>query len=93
MLFDMKCKRCGAVFEDKYFKRREDVFIFNCNICGSLCVRLLNSVNVNMDSTCAGWDPILEVDLRGNTHRKQVMKEQGLVERDVNAKGEKRRWV
>ena len=93
MLLDMYCYNCNSMNVDKYFRNRDAVSHYRCDRCGYPCSPRITRVNVNMDSTCAGWDPVLETELRGNSHRKLVMKAKGLRERDVNARGEKRRWV
>jgi len=51
-------------------------------------------IGLNLDSTFEGWDEVLEVNLRGATHRKEVMKERGLEERDVKRpRTDKGRWI
>ncbi len=96
-VFDMKCTRCGAIYRDKYFtsvKARKRFFCTRTECLGYTEPMLPSKLMINLDSTFEGWDEVLEVDLRGGTHRKEVMKERGLEERDrARPRTDKGRWI
>ena len=95
-VYDMWCPDCGNKRFDKYFHNVRDRHGYGCDICMARMLPMIpKRMMINMDSTCEGWDEVLETHLRGNTHRKQVMKEQGLQERDATSLGrtDRGKWV
>ena len=92
-MFDMLCDACGYFREDKYIRQWEDKYALPCEKCGEKTVPLITRININLDSTFAGWDDVMEVDLRGASHRKLEMAKRGLIEKDTNIGGRRKSWV
>lgn len=96
-VFDMQCTKCGAIYRDKYFFRHKDRLRYVCSrieCLGRTEPMIPDKLMINLDSTFEGYDEVLGVHLRGATHRKEVMKEQGLVERNqVTKRTDKGKWV
>ena len=95
-VYDMWCPECGNTRLDKYFKNMQDRQECECENCRVQMVPMVpKGLMINLDSTYEGYDEVLETYLRGNTHRKEVMKEQGLRERNSTALGktDKGKWL
>jgi len=95
-VYDMWCPECGDKRLDKYFRSVQERQSYECEICTVPMKPMVpRGIMINMDSTCEGYDEILGVHLRGNTHRKEVMKEQGVIERDSTPMGrsDKGKWI
>ncbi len=96
-VYDMQCIECGAVYRDKYFTSQKKRNRFTCSrddCLGYTKALPPSTIMINLDSTFEGYDEVLGVNLRGGTHRKEVMKEQGLVERDQALKqSDKGKWI
>ena len=95
-VYDMWCPECGNKRFDKYFRNMRDRQRCKCDMCRSQMIPMVpKRLMINMDSTCEGYDEVLNTHLRGNTHRKQVMKEQGLQERNSTALGrsDRGKWI
>jgi len=95
-VYDMWCPECGNKRFDKYFRNMRDRQAYECEICRVQMLPMIpRRMMIIMDSTCEGYDEVLNTHLRGNTHRKEVMKEQGLVERNSTALGrtDRGKWV
>jgi transcription elongation factor Elf1 len=95
-VYDMWCPECGNKRLDKYFRNMRDRQVFECQICRAKMQPMVpKRMMINMDSTCEGYDEVLDTYLRGNTHRKEVMKAQDLVERNSTPLGrtDRGKWV
>ena len=95
-VYDMWCQECGSKRFDKYFRNQRDRQRYKCGICTTQMIPMVpKRLMINLDSTCEGYDEVLETHLRGKTHRKEVMKEHGVIERDKTPMGrtDKGRWV
>ena len=95
-VYDMICDTCGKRHDDVYFGRAEDRDGFVCRECANDChVDVPRRMMINLDSTCAGWDEVMEVELRGKSHRKLEMQKRGIIERDKTPlyKNDKGKWV
>lgn len=95
-VFDIQCEECGSKFMDKYFTSLISRDDYTCPDCGGYTKALLpNRLMINMDSTCAGWDPVMEVELRGNSHRKLEMAKRGWEERGDTplSRTDKGKWI
>lgn len=95
-VYDMWCPECGNKYMDKYFRSFKERQRCHCNMCGNLCIPMVpKKLMISLDSTCEGYDEVFDTHLRGKTHRKEVMKEHGVIERDKTPLGrsDRGKWV
>ncbi len=95
-VFDMQCNECGATYIDKYFNSLRAKERFSCERCrGNTSTMPPTNIYINMDSTCEGYDPVMEVHLRGNSHRKQEMAIRGWREKGdtPTSRTDRGKWV
>ena len=95
-VYDMWCPECGNKRFDKYFHNQKDRQRFKCKVCATQMIPMVpRRMMIVLDSTCEGYDEVLETHLRGRTHRKEVMAQHGVIERDKTPLGrtDKGKWV
>jgi hypothetical protein len=96
-VFDMKCRRCGAVYRDKYFKTMKEKARFFCQrteCLGYTEVMVPDKMMIGLDSTYEYYDTVFEQQMHGKQHRKEVMKKHGVEERGQQPKRtDKGKWI
>jgi len=89
-LYDFVCPACDHLQEE--FQGMNDRRTATCEMCGSLSCWSPTTVAglTIIGDTCSGsmnytgYDPVLKTEIHGRSHRKRVMKEQGLKEYNPN---------
>lgn len=84
-IYEYECQRCGAVFERVF-----SIESFpNQIICGGNCDGVAIKIISRVQNMKPDWEPYydenLDVHVRGRGHRNEVMKAQGLTERDLSS--------
>lgn len=88
-LYDYQCEKCGHTAE--HLTRTGDVF--KCPEDGTVLKRMPPVFRINMGATVHGYyDDNLQTFIRTNTHRKEVMLEQGVTEKGATPK-QGQAWV
>ena len=91
-LYDYECKKCG--FTNEYITDIDLDETFLCPVDGEVLMQMPPVFRINMGPVpLAGYyDDNLQTFIRTNTHRKQVMEEQGVTEKGATPK-QGQAWV
>lgn len=78
-IYEFECPNCTNM--DEFVKKTGD-FVQICPVCGLRMDKLISRVNINVGPVpiMGYYDDNLQMYIRSNTHRKQVMREQGVTE-------------
>ena len=94
-LFDYKCPKCKLV-EERLSEIKDDAIeIQFCNECKKQMDRMPSMFKINMGPVPIGghFDENLDCYIESNSHRKRVMREQGVTEIGATPKLEDQAWV